>query len=102
MTITIVEDFTDTPGGRHIIDGPYSGEQFRIDILKPKFEALETNEILTIDFDGGYGYPVSFLEESFGGLAREFGKELVLKKLKFKSDDEARVISDVLEYIKNA
>lgn len=102
MEINIVRDFTDTPGGRYKSDGKYSGEEFFNSILLPKYEKLGENEKLLINFDGSYGYPVSFLEEVFGGLSRKFGYEDVLNKLEFISDDEPKIIEDIKRYIKNA
>ena len=53
MIIRIVNEFSDTPGGRKINEGPFSGEQFLKDILLPKYqEAFKKNEKLKIDFDG--------------------------------------------------
>ena len=76
MIISVVNDFTDTPGARYKSQGSYSGEEFRNEILYPKFkEALKENKVLTVDLDGGYGYGSSFLEESFGGLVRKLKKE---------------------------
>lgn len=72
ITINIATDYTKTPGGRFISEGEYSGQDFREKVLKPKFlQALENNDQLTVILDGGYGYATSFLEEAFGGLARE-------------------------------
>ena len=33
------------------------------------------------NLDDTYGYPSSFREEAFGGLARKFGTEKVLQKM---------------------
>lgn len=74
----IAEEYTKTPGGRTPADGPYSGEDFREKHLKPMFvEAKSSGGGLAIDFDGGYGYSPSFLEESFGGLVRELKDESI-------------------------
>jgi hypothetical protein len=101
--INIAEKFSPTPGPRKKEDGPFSAEEFRETILKPAFEEAEkAKDYLTIDFDGGYGYFDSFLEEAFGGLAREKGSEAVEKVLKFKSDDDPDLIQDVRGYIENA
>lgn len=103
ITINIANDFTDTPGPRYKTDGDFSGEEFRETILEPKFlEAKNNNKKLKIDFDGGYGYLISFLEEAFGGLARIYGSDLVLKILEFKSDEEEALIEKVKSYIINA
>lgn len=103
MIINIVSDYTDTPGARHRSEGPFSGEDFREVLLKPKFmEAKENGEILIINFDGGYGYPTSFLEEAFGGLARIYGSKDVLDIIELISEDEPAIITEVKDYIKHA
>lgn len=67
MQISIAKQFSDTPGGRFISDGKFSGEQFRKELLLP---AIETGENVVIDLEGVLGLPPSFLEEAFGGLIR--------------------------------
>lgn len=102
MQIIIRNDFTDSPGPRYIWQGEHSGELFREDVLIPKFkEAIEKNEKLTIDFDGTFGYPTSFLEEAFGGLKEKYNKELILRTLHFISNDEAGLIDEVKGYIES-
>lgn len=103
ITINIANDFTDTPGSRYKTKWDnYSGEEFREKLLEPKFlKAKENNEKLMIDFDGGYGYLISFLEEAFGGLARIYGSNSVLKTLDFKSNEEEALITKVKSYIIN-
>lgn len=102
MKIVISKDFSETPGARNRSDGPDSGQQFREEILEPKFlEAKEKNEKLEINLDGGYGYPTSFLEEAFGGLARLHGAEIVERILTFISDDEPPLINEILSYIRD-
>lgn len=103
ITINVCKDFTDTPGARYINEGTYSGEEFRNKILEPKYkQALELEDVLFVDLDGGYGYATSFLEEAFGGLARIYDKIIILKILKLKSDDEPSLIEDIYGYIENA
>ena len=101
-TIKISEIFSDAPGGRYIEDGPKSGQEFRETILLPRFEKLSGNEKLVIDLDGCYGYATSFLEESFGGLARECGIDEVLKKIELISHEEPRLVDEIIGYIKDA
>lgn len=99
-TIIIARDFTDTPGGRYIIEGPFSGEQFREEILKEKYIECKNRKVnLLIDLDGGYGYATSFLEEAFGGLARIYDEKEILEVLKFKSEDEEELIEEIKKYI---
>ena len=100
--IKISEMFSETLGARHMTDGPHSGAEFREKHLMPKLESLKEGEKLLIDLDGTYGYPTSFLEEAFGGLARILGIEAVLNKVKFKSDEEPNLIEEIIGYIKNA
>ena len=103
IIINISKDFTDTPGARYISEGEYSGELFRETILIPKYEeAIKAKKQLKIEMDGGYGYATSFLEESFGGLARKYDPQEVLRTLVFESNDEPGLIDEIAEYIKAA
>lgn len=102
ITINIANDYTKTPGGRFISEGDYSGEDFRENVLKPKFfQALESNDQLTVILDGGYGYATSFLEEAFGGLAREV-KNRKIKDIIIISEEEPQLVSKIQQYIKDA
>lgn len=66
-TISIARDFSPFPAGRKRGDGPYTGEMFREDVLRPK---LTEGSRVILDIDGVEGLPSSFLEEVFGGLVR--------------------------------
>ena len=48
------------------------------------------------------GYPTSFLEEAFGGLARIFGKSECRLRLSFISYDEPLLLDEIDEYIRNS
>lgn len=100
MKIKISEEFSPTPGARYRNEGKFSGEEFRDDMLKEKFdEARRLNEKLIVDLDGGYGYPTSFLEEAFGGLSRLYSPAEVMKVLEFVSNDEPSLIEEINHYI---
>jgi len=83
-TIDVSKQFSPTPAGRYLSDGPYSGESFRDKLL---FPALSNNEVVEINLDGALGYGSSFLEEAFGGLVREKGLKMsdLKKRLVIKS-----------------
>ena len=101
ITIDIAKEFTRLPGPRYQAEGNGSGEEFRERHLKPAFRrAVETGEKLTVGLDGvEFGYPAGFLEEAFGGLAREFGKSLVLKTVGFVSATEPMLEYEIRTYI---
>ena len=102
LTINIAKDYTKTPGGRFIAEGEYSGEAFRKKWLRPKYlEARETNQNLQVILDGGYGYATSFLEEAFGGLAREL-KDRKILDIEFVSEEEPALIEKIQRYIQDA
>jgi len=72
MTTLRVRDYAAAPGGRYRRDGPYSGEEFRDDVLVPRLlDAVGRNERVVVELDGVSGYGASFLEEVFGGLVRK-------------------------------
>lgn len=103
MLIKIAEDFSITPGGREIKEGPYSGELFRKDLLSPKYEkAIQKGEKLTVDFDGCFGYATSFLEESFGGLVRERKEKGILKNIELVANEDLSIPRLVHEYVEKA
>lgn len=91
--IIIRSDFSDTPGARYKVDGEFSGEQFYDDLLFPKFEKAQSNNVkLEIDLDGVWGYPSSFVSGSFGKLSIQVGAETVRKVIVFIStESETRV-----------
>lgn len=97
--INICNDFSSTPGARHLSDGDFSGEEFFKKILEPNYLNLEKDQVLEIDLDGTDGYATSFLDEAFGGLARKYGKEDVLSKLKFISTEEPYLIDEIHSYM---
>ena len=72
LSINIADDFSKFPHGRYNSHGPFNGEKFRNDILLEKIKkAINTNKKLSIHLDGARGYPISFIDEAFGGLVRE-------------------------------
>lgn len=99
IEINIAKDFSDSPGGRTKKGGDCSGEEFREKFLEQYFENPSDNSKIRIILDGSFGYPTSFLEESFGGLARKYGKERVKEKLVFVSVDEPLLIEEIQSYI---
>lgn len=69
--IEIGRDFSRTPGGRLISDGPDSGQLFRERKLVPALhDAVASGDKVVVVLDGPRGYLSSFLEEAFGGLIR--------------------------------
>lgn len=103
LTLNIAGEFSRFPGARYRQDGPHSGEEFRETLLIPRFkEALDKRMKLIVNLDGAAGYATSFLEEAFGGLAREFGSETVLRHLEFLSYDEPLLEREIQKYISEA
>lgn len=103
MKIVIAESFSTTPGARYRTDGPFSGEEFREELLEPAFlQSVDSGAPLLVDLDGTNGYATSFLDEAFGGLARLHGLKAVMKALTIKSDDEPELIDEIKEYVSTA
>ncbi len=103
LTINIARDFSETPGSRYRTEGPHSGQQFREELLEQRFiQARDGGTTLEVEFDGTEGYATSFLEEAFGGLARAYGKDEVLRIVRFHSSSDAYLVDEVVAYIKEA
>lgn len=82
--IDIAQDFSPNLGVRYKSLGPHSGEEFYEDKLEKMFkEAKGANEQLHIYLDGASPYGSSFLDESFGKLARTFSVSEVSKIIVF-------------------
>lgn len=94
ITINIATDFSRTPGGRYISEGNNSGELFLNTVLRPKYlEAKKTGQKLQIIFDGCLGFPSSFIDESFGRLARELKDKKILKDVELISNDQPSLVA---------
>lgn len=114
MSSLRVSDFTTLPGPRYIVEGPFSGELFRDQRLDPAFRVAFEHQIkLEVNLDGmQFGYPASFLEESFGGLTRAWTKvghqpasiseEEVWDRLVIVSNDQPSLIERVRRYVLDA
>jgi len=101
--LKISEDFTNAPGPRTIEQGQFSGELFRKNLLAPAYEEAKSHNVkLIVDLDGSYGYVTAFLEESFGGLQRDFPNDDLLKTIDIKSDEQPGRRDRIIAYIKNA
>ncbi len=100
--LDIAREFTVVPGPRYKDQGHGSGEEFREKYLLPAFrEAVESEKVI-VHLDGvKYGYPTSFLEEAFGGLARKVGVDVVRGTLDLKSS-EPPLVDEIWHYIEHA
>lgn len=103
MILNIAKDYTKTPGGRYSSEGEFSGENFRENLLKPRYlESKRLGERLTVVLDGGFGYAPSFIEEAFGGLARELRNENIKHNIEIVSNEDVSWIKKIDEYILSA
>ena len=100
--VCIVREFTVFPGPRYRRQGHGSGEEFRETYLVPAFRSAVANQRVVVDLDGvKYGYPTSFLEEAFGGLARKLGVDVVKETLDLRSS-EPPLVDEIWHYIEHA
>ena len=78
IVINIAKEFSPVVGARYRTLGPFSGQAFYEEILEPKFDlAQREGKKLEIFLDGVRSYSESFLDESFGVLARKYGIDVV-------------------------
>ena len=101
VKIKVARDFSSAVGGRYIKDGAMSGESFRVNILEPIFKMFPREKDIVIDFDGGYGYPSSWIEEAFGGLVRAMGYDM-RDDITFISNQEPDLPEEIEEYMSDA
>jgi hypothetical protein len=99
LTLNVASEYTRTPGGRYRSDGEYSGEDFRETLLRPRYEEARAKKTtLLVILDGGYGYASCFLEEAFGGLARELNVRK-LEDLDIVSFDQPSLVDKIQCYV---
>ena len=101
IEIRVAEDFSRTPAGRYRADGPWSGEAFREDHLRPALRG--GNQAVIVYLDGVEGYGSSFLEEAFGGLVRaaNLTGEFLHRRLRTRTKDRA-LETEIWDYIDQA
>lgn len=97
---SIANEYSKNPGARYIKQGPNSGEDFRNKVLEPFFKNKKKDDVLEIDLNGLNGYPSSFFEEAFGGIARLYSPKDVLNSLSFICTDNPLFVEDLISYIK--
>jgi hypothetical protein len=103
MNLIVATEFSETPGPRTRDEGDFSGELFLDEFLRPRYEAaVQAGETLVVDLDGTEGYATSFLEAAFGGLARLYRADDILRVIEFKTEDEPYLKAEVTKYIKDA
>lgn len=100
MKYSIAKEYTKNPGARFIEQGSFSGQDFRQRVLEPFFKDRKGGERLEIDFDGLNGYPSSFFEEAFGGIARIYSPDVVLSALILHCDEDPLFLDDLRSYIR--
>jgi hypothetical protein len=98
--LSVARDFSRHPGPRYILQGKWSGEQFRKLIV----EYLNKYDKILIDLDGTSGIGSSFLDEAFGGLIRSENYKYgdLLNRLKFKSELDRSYINDIKNALREA
>lgn len=82
VMINVGVEFSKQPFGRYYDDGDFSGQLFRENFLEPAFKSqAKVIEVYLDDIEQGWEYGSSFLEESFGRLASEVGRESISRLL---------------------
>lgn len=87
-----VKSFTTIPGGRLRGSGQNSAEEFFEDYIQPHLENNSVG-IITIDFSGTWGYPISFISQ-LGLFLKDFlgSGDAVRRKIRTIATDNPAVI----------
>jgi hypothetical protein len=98
--IDVGQDFSQYPLGRYAKHGPNNGERFREQFLLP---ALRRGSVVEVDLSHARGLAPSFLEESFGGLARAgYSPDDLSNRLVIQSSADPSLVEEVKGYILDA
>lgn len=95
MKLEIARDhFKYTSGKRYRREGEYSGEEFRDEILYPRWLMCEQmKSFMEINFDQLTGYTDEWLEEVFGGFIRKYGHPNYMRRITIKCTKEYGLIN---------
>ena len=101
LYFSIAKNYSREPGLRYDKQSDFSGENFRDKYLVALYDkAAEQKVKLVINLDHTFGYGPSFLEESFGGLARLRGVN-IMDTIELISNEEPNLIEEIKEYVNN-
>jgi STAS-like domain of unknown function (DUF4325) len=95
--LSVAQDFSQFPAGRVPEDGPYSGAQFRDELLLP---ALREGPV-TLLLDGTMGYGSSFLKEAFGPLKVHFTAVELRHRLLLESKHDPSLVKEIWTYLES-
>jgi hypothetical protein len=99
IRIDLAKHFSETPGGRLIENGPFSGEEFRERHLEPLFQDPEDRRPIEVILDGVEGLAASFLEEAFGGLARTVSAQRCMERLRIICQEDPATVAEVEGFV---
>lgn len=100
IVINIAKEFSPVVGARYRTLGPYSGQAFYEEILEPKFQLAQLEgKKLEIFLDGVRSYSESFLDESFGVLARKYGIDVVKDTIIFTHETKEWTVNYIYNNI---
>lgn len=103
--INLAVEFSRTPGLRYRDESEFSGEEFREDVLAPAYlSAARDGETLTVYLDGTAGLATSFLEESFGGLIRQYPdrEQDIRERVVVVAVEEPYLLDEVRRFMRDA
>jgi|AOAMet1_18_M0_10_1038524.scaffolds.fasta_scaffold11385_2 hypothetical protein len=96
-----VEEYSKYPGVRFIRLGPFSGEDFRENVLREVFDTEKVD--IAIDATGVVtSFSPSFLDECFGQLAKDYGITEFKNKVFIFSDDNPNLAEKMMYYVERA
>lgn len=101
FVISVAKDFSRTPGPRFIKDGPFSGEKFFKQHLRPAFKKYEN---IVVVLDGTEGFGSSFLNQAFRSLVTESGLTVgdIEKRLRIISNEDELYREDAWDSVSKA
>lgn len=103
--LLLIKEYSQSPGPRYVEQGDDSGEDFYYSKLNKQFyKTFQDNAILTVNLDGTDGFASSFLDEAFGNLVYDFGKDNVDQHIEIISEEEPEwkdMLQDTFEQWEN-
>ena len=93
--LSLLKDFSKTPGPRSKTEGDFSGEEFRDLLISRMKESIQEDETLVLDLDGTAGINHPFIEGAFKGLVTKeiFTLKQLQDTLHIVSDEDTELIN---------
>ena len=89
--ITLLKEFSETPGGRLKHHGPHSGQEYREKVVD---RLMKEYDVITFDMSDVFTVAPSFIDEALGVYVDKLGESEFRRRVKVTASDDPFIIED--------